>query len=176
MAYADLSGSGSTNITTVGTITTGTWDAGAVTTTNFTAQPGSDGTCFSVNNASGTPKVSVDTSGHTVTVQYATTINNNLAVNFTCYCGVFYPLSGNSVTGMQFCNASGTSIINIDSTNQRVGVLNTSPTYKLDVTGGIRTTTGLVAPELLANADASVAMTLGAGGICSPTHLILPTS
>lgn len=50
----------------------------------------------------------------------------------------------NSTTAFQFQQADGTNIVNIDSTNKRVGVNNAAPGFDLDITGLINTagTTG----------------------------------
>ncbi len=52
--------------------------------------------------------------------------------------------SGNSTTTFQVVNAGGgSSIFDVDTTNGRVGVNNAAPSYPLDVTGDINSTTGL---------------------------------
>ena len=52
--------------------------------------------------------------------------------------------SSNSTTAIQLQNAAGTSILNVDTTNGRVGIGTTSPGYKLDV-GAIGTIGQIVA-------------------------------
>jgi len=46
--------------------------------------------------------------------------------------------SSNSTTAIQLQNAAGTSILNVDTTNGRVGIGTTGPGAKLDVSGDIR--------------------------------------
>ena len=55
------------------------------------------------------------------------TNGTNSAINFTP--------QNNQVNAWNFTNAAGTSILNIDSTNQRVGIGSTTPGYKLSVAG-----------------------------------------
>ncbi len=43
----------------------------------------------------------------------------------------------NSTTGFQVQNASGTSVLNVDTTNQRIGIGYSNPSYKLDVNGDV---------------------------------------
>jgi hypothetical protein len=47
------------------------------------------------------------------------------------------PLS-DTTSGFNFTNAAGTSILNIDTSNQRVGIGTTAPAYKLEVDGALR--------------------------------------
>jgi fibronectin-binding autotransporter adhesin len=51
--------------------------------------------------------------------------------------------SANSLTAFQIQNAAGTTAFNVDTTNNRVGIGNTTPAYPLDVTGDINTSTAL---------------------------------
>ena len=44
----------------------------------------------------------------------------------------------NSATAIQLQNAAGTSILNVDTTNSRIGIATTSPAYTLDVLGDVR--------------------------------------
>jgi hypothetical protein len=44
----------------------------------------------------------------------------------------------NNTSGFNFTNAAGTSILNIDTSNQRVGIGTTAPAYKLEVDGALR--------------------------------------
>src|SRR3989344_3835830 len=55
------------------------------------------------------------------------TNGSNSALNFTP--------QNDQVNAWNFTNALGTSILNIDSTNQRVGIASTTPGYKLSVAG-----------------------------------------
>lgn len=45
--------------------------------------------------------------------------------------------SDNSVTAIQLQNASGTSILNVDATNSRIGIGNSAPDAALEVTGDV---------------------------------------
>lgn len=54
------------------------------------------------------------------------------------------PLS-NSVTGVKLANATGTVILDVDTTNSRVGINNSSPTTDLDITGEVKATDFLTA-------------------------------
>lgn len=52
--------------------------------------------------------------------------------------------TSNSTTAIQLQNVAGTAIVNVDTTNQRVGVKNTAPTYELDVTGNVAASNNFV--------------------------------
>jgi hypothetical protein len=69
-----------------------------------------------------------------------------------------------STTALQLRNQSGTSIFNVDTTNSRIGVNKTNPTYSLDVSGAGRFTSTLYADD-----DLSVFDALTVGGAASVT-------
>lgn len=50
----------------------------------------------------------------------------------------------NSTTAIQLQNTGGTAIVNVDTTNSRVGINNASPSYALDITGDIRVTGAII--------------------------------
>jgi len=53
--------------------------------------------------------------------------------------------ASDSTTAVQIRNASGGAVLTVDTTNSRLGIGTTSPSYKLDVSGDIRTTGALYA-------------------------------
>jgi hypothetical protein len=69
----------------------------------------------------------------------------------------------NNTSGFNFTNAAGTSILNIDTSNQRVGIGTSSPAYLLDVYGGAITI------RLGATASSTVLVGGGSGKITSGT-------
>lgn len=52
--------------------------------------------------------------------------------------------SANSTTALQLQNASGTPILNVDTTNSRVGIGTTAPTTRMDVAATLTNTSGIV--------------------------------
>ena len=82
--------------------------------------------------------------------------------------------SSNSTAAIQLQNAAGTSILNIDTTNQRVGIGTTSPGTKLDI---IDNSGGLETPFKIQVSDNtndywSVSNSTGTGGVFIPSFYI----
>jgi fibronectin-binding autotransporter adhesin len=67
-----------------------------------------------------------------LTVGGTTTLNGILNINSADY---NFKSTTNGTTVWQVQNSSGTAIVNIDTTNGRMGINNTAPTQALDVTG-----------------------------------------
>ena len=137
---------GSTYIVTVGTVTTGTWSAaistsasvvvGAATTgvlssTGMGIQPAADSTAtfFIKNHAGSTGVFAVDTTN-------LQAIANKLLVQ---------PAT-DTTTVFQVLNQAATCVLDVDTTNKRVGINNAAPAYALDVTGDINGTNNLTVP------------------------------
>jgi hypothetical protein len=74
--------------------------------------------------------LALETDGHT-----QETISNSGSVT--------YKNSINSTTGFQIQNNSSSSILDVDTTNGRIGINNTAPAYTLDVTGQINASTNI---------------------------------
>lgn len=79
----------------------------------------------------------------TLQVQDAATFSRGLAIGDSLSVGgtAAFRNAANATTSFQVQNASGTSILDVDTTNGRLGVNNAAPGYALDVTGDISTTT-----------------------------------
>lgn len=73
--------------------------------------------------------------------------------------GVVVKNPSNTTTAFSVQNASGTSILSVDTVNGRIGVNNTSPSYAIDVTGSVSASTSLLAPLL----DTATATALNIG-------------
>jgi len=115
---------GSTNITTLGTITTGTWNGSVIGV-------GYGGTGTSTGSITGTGALTF-TSGGT---------NQNLSLVSSGTGKVLAKPGSNSTTAFQVQQADGTNVLNVDTTNSRVGVGTTAPTSALDVSGTLKATT-----------------------------------
>lgn len=59
--------------------------------------------------------------------------------------------SANSTTALQLQNASGSSVLNVDTTNGRVGIGTTAPATRLDIDAGALTMNEMTAPTGVAN-------------------------
>jgi hypothetical protein len=81
--------------------------------------------------------------------------------------------STDSITAFQIQNAASTTVLNVDTTNGRVGVGNTAPAATFDVTGSLKQSGGAL--TLQGNATSSLATTIGtltlqgAGGVTMNT-------
>lgn len=93
--------------------------------------------------ASGTNVVLSTWSGADFTgTQYSQITLNNDGTGMRFARGFTDAPATDSTTLIQLQNAAGTStIFNLDSTNKRVGIMNTTPGFPLDVTGDVNTTT-----------------------------------
>jgi hypothetical protein len=131
---------------------------------------------FNFTNAAGTSILNIDTSNQRVGIgttapsaklhSLATTeqlrlgYDSSNAVKFTVSSTnalTITPLVNNT-SGFNFTNAAGTSILNIDTSNQRVGIGTTAPSYKLDVASG-----GAYTARFGTNASDTVVIGGGAG-------------
>src|SRR3989344_783201 len=74
--------------------------------------------------------------------------------------------TGNSTTAYQFLDAAGTSIMNIDTNNQRIGIGITAPLRALDVEGGMFVGTG---NEFSVNTDGTFTGNMGTSTVNSGT-------
>ena len=107
---------GSANITTM-TAGTGIGVSGTTITNNgVTSNFG--GTNISVSGSTG-----------------AVTISTSATPTFTGITSGYVRPSANATTAVQLQNAAGTSILNVDTTNNRIGINNTAPVVALHVTG-----------------------------------------
>ncbi|MCX7650236.1 MAG: hypothetical protein N2050_06750 [Flavobacteriales bacterium] len=82
----------------------------------------------------------------------------------------------NSTTAIQLQDAGGSSILNVDATNSRVGIGTTAPSHSLHSSGAIRAESGFLAndgtagvPSYRFNSTASTGMYLGAANALSFT-------
>ena len=91
-----------------------------------------------------------------ITFSTGTTGSTTIATNGTNSSLSFTP-QNNQVNAWNFTNAAGNSILNIDSTNQRVGISSTTPNNKLDVNGNVYFTgTGFFGGAITATSSLSV--------------------
>jgi len=85
-------------------------------------------------------KVGIGTTSPAQTLE----VNGTAKVDTGLIIPLVYPPS-DSTTALQIDKANGTSnVVDIDTTNGRVGIATTSPSYTLDVAGSIRTTQALL--------------------------------
>jgi len=108
----------------------------------FQTFPGTVGTATSDNTAAtamtitGAGNVGIGTTGPGQLLE----VNGTAKIDTGIIAGLHYP-SADSTTAIQFDKANGsTNVMNIDTTNSRVGIGTTSPSYVLDVTGQARFT------------------------------------
>jgi hypothetical protein len=83
--------------------------------------------------------LSVDTTGGTVSSGNTLLNVNNNGTQLVTVLGTgatTFKNSSNSTTAFQVQNAAGTAVLNVDTTNQRVGIGTASPQGKLHVSGG----------------------------------------
>jgi hypothetical protein len=144
------------NLTSVGTLNN--LDVSGVTnlaTTNITGDLTIDNDVLKVdtsNNKVGilntSPTYALDISGNTnLTTGYSYKINSNDVITENSLGSSVISSSLTSVGTLNNLNISGDLIVDtdtfrIDTSNNRIGILNTSPTYALDVSGNTNLTTG----------------------------------
>ncbi|HSX02359.1 MAG TPA: hypothetical protein VLI05_03535 [Candidatus Saccharimonadia bacterium] len=119
---------------------------GALTVANATAA----GATITLNDASTSAKgiASFNASNFTVTAGAVNTIQNISTAATPTFAGLtagtsLFKNAANSLQAFQVQTAGGAAVLNVDTTNQRVGINNTTPGYALDVTGDINSTTAL---------------------------------
>jgi len=79
----------------------------------------------------------------TILVKGIATFNSAVKATVGIVTGLIYP-AVNSVTAIKLAKADGTTVIlNVDTTNSRVGIVNNAPAYPLDVTGDINASVAL---------------------------------
>jgi len=69
--------------------------------------------------------------------------------------------SADSITAIQLQNAAGgTTVLDVDTNNTRIGIANAAPGYTLDVTGSARATVAFIGPTHRPSADSATAIQL----------------
>lgn len=119
-------------------------------------------TAVQIQKVDGTAVLNVDTTNNRVGIANSSPAQ---ALDVTGYgkfssgliTGAVKP-SSNSTTAVQIQDASGTSVLNVDTTNSRVGIANSSPGQALDVTGYGKFSSGVIAPVLKPASDSTTAV------------------
>jgi len=89
--------------------------------------------------------------------------NDELTLDGGLITGVVKPES-DSATAIQIQDSGGTSILNVDTSNDRIGIGNTSPDEALEVTGYVKASSGLIAGVLKPASDGVNAVRLTTAG------------
>jgi len=118
---------------------------------------------LSDNSSSGSLTAGNTLIAGTLQVQDAAIFNNNMTVNSTLAVNAdaTFRNIANSTTAFQVENAAGTTILNVDTTNGRVGIGTNAPSYDLSLGGDVARS---IRMEARSSAGTGFGLTVAAGG------------
>ncbi|MDD2752331.1 MAG: hypothetical protein PHN59_04300 [Candidatus Omnitrophica bacterium] len=104
---------------------------------------------------------------------------SNTAANFVellanATSNLFITPAANAVTSFQVRNTAGTGILNVDSTNSRVGINNNAPTVALDIAGDLTLTAGAGGQTGSIRIPATADIWRGATAYSNPDYVFNP--
>jgi hypothetical protein len=169
VAYADLSGSGSTSITTVGTVTTGTWGAAISTTASVSIGAATFTGAITCSQISSTGTIEIVGTGAGAYVYFSGS-NYRVGINQSTPAHTLDITGDFNNTG----NATLGGVVTVNSSGTKVGINQSSPGYALDVTGRANVTTAVITPELQSPAGTAAIDFDGSGN--TTVNLILKTA